>query len=416
MTTTQGRIGTRPTGQPPDPRRPGRLAGRLAGTGQWLRAAVAVCTVGWGANQFTPLLLLYRPRLGLSAAVVEATFGMYGLGLMPGLLVAGRLSDRIGRRPVLRFAVVLSMVAGVVLILGPHGVGWLFAGRLVMGVAAGAAFSAGSAWIKELSPPPYGSSAAGAGARRAGVAMTLGFAIGPLVAGVLAQWAPLPTTLPYLPQLALAAGTLPLLTRTAETVARGGGDAPRRLPGLRERRFRLVVLPLAPWVFGSAAIAMAYVPGLVSDRVRGTAVFFGALAALCTAMSGALVQPLARRLDRPDRPRLLVVGMSLITVGLLAEAGAAAARQPALVLLAGALLGCGYGFALVFSLAEVQRLARPEELAGLTAVAQATMYLGFAAPYLLSVLRVAAPPSELLLGTAALAALTLVAVHRQARR
>lgn len=75
----------------------------------------------------------------------------------------------------------------------------------------------------------------------------------------------------------------------------------------------------------------------------------GPLTAPCTAAAGVLVQPLARRLDRPDRPRLLVIGMSLVTVGLLAAA---------------ALLSCGYGFCLVFGLAEVQRLARPAELPG----------------------------------------------------
>ena len=54
---------------------------------------------GWGANQFTPMLLLYRSQLGLSAAIVEAMFGLYAIGLIPGLLVGGSASDRIGRRP-----------------------------------------------------------------------------------------------------------------------------------------------------------------------------------------------------------------------------------------------------------------------------------------------------------------------------
>jgi MFS family permease len=171
-----------------------------AWAGQWLGVGFAVATVGWGANQFTPMLLLYRPLLGLSAATVEAMFGMYAIGLIPGLLVAGRVSDRIGRRPVVTFAVALSVLAGAVLMLAAHGVGWLFAGRVIMGVASGCAFSAGSAWIKELSAPPHEQAAAGSGARRAGTAMTVGFGAGPLVAGAAAQWAPLPTTLRYRPR------------------------------------------------------------------------------------------------------------------------------------------------------------------------------------------------------------------------
>ena len=415
------------------PAGPRPRASRPAWAGRWLGAGFAIATVGWGANQFTPMLLLYRPLLGLSAATVEATFGMYAIGLIPGLLVAGRMSDRIGRRPVVTFSVALSVLAAVVLMLATHGAGWLFAGPVIMGVASGCAFSAGSAWIKELSAPPHEYAATGSGARRAGAAMTVGFGAGPLVAGAAAQWAPLPATLPYLPQLMLAALALPLIARTPETVTgragfAGAGDHPGtggragsggwrlRVHGIGEPRFVRVVLPLAPWVFGSAAIAMVFVPGLVISRMHGTAIFFGALAALCTAAAGVLVQPLARRLDQPDRPQLLVIGMSLVTAGLLAEAGVAAVRQPVLVLAAAVLLGCGYGFCLVFGLAEVQRLARPAELAGMTSVFQAVTYVGFGAPYLLSVLHAYAPASALLLAMAALGAVTLVVTATQARR
>jgi MFS family permease len=393
-------------------------AARPANAVPWLRAAFAVTVIGWGANQFTPLLLLYRPLMGLTAAVVEAMFGMYAIGLIPGLLVAGRLSDRIGRRPVVECSVVLSIVAGVVLILGPHGVAWLFAGRVIMGVASGCGFSAGTAWIKELSALPYATAPPTAGARRAGVAMTLGFGLGPLVAGGLAQWAPLPTTLPYLPQLALAVWAAVLVWRLPETRRPGQADSTRRirLQGLSEPRFLRVVMPLAPWVFGSAAIAMVYAPGLVAGRVGGPAVFFGALVALCTAMSGVLIQPVARRLAQPGRPWLLVTSMALVTAGMAAEAGVADLGRAVLVLPAAVVLGCGYGCCLVYGLAEVQRIAKPAELAGLTAVFQAVTYLGFAAPYVLSMLRGYASPAVLLLSVAVLAALTLAVTSYQASR
>jgi predicted MFS family arabinose efflux permease len=385
----------------------------------WLQAAFAVTVIGWGANQFTPLLLMYRAQQGLSAAVVEAMFGVYALGLIPGLLVAGRLSDRIGRRPVVATAVALSMAAAAVLMLGSNGPAWLFAGRLIMGVASGCGFSAGSAWIKELSTPPYAQAGPGAGARRAGVAMTIGFGLGPLVAGAAAQWAPRPTVLPYLPQLVLAAGAAALLPRTRETRPRsqaGPAGPLLRMPRLSRPRFLRVVLPLAPWVFGSAAIAMVYVPGLVLGQLPGAAVIFAALAALGTALSGVLIQPLARRLSRPGRPALLITGMSLVTLGLLAEAEVALLGQPAPVLLGAVVLGCGYGCCLVYGLSEVQRMAPPDELAELTAVFQAATYLGFALPYLLSLLRRYATPAALLLAVAGLAALTLAVTGWQARR
>lgn len=393
----------------------------------WARAAVALTAVGWGANQFAPMVLLYREHLGVSASATEAIYGLYAAGLVPGLLVAGPLSDRLGRRPVVTFAVLLSMLSGAVLMLGSHGLGWLATGRVLMGVASGAAFSAGSAWVKELSAA---NPVAGAGARRASIAMTAGFGVGPLAAGLLAQWGPAAYEIPYIPQLVLAAAALALLAGAPETVQRwqsgvfGGGLL--RLRGFSDRRFVGVVLPMAPWVFGAATIAMVYLPGLAASHVKSVSVAFAGVAALVTAMSGVVIQPAARRIaaspagsDRA-RPRLLTLGVTLVTAGTLADAGVAAlsglgAWQAALTLVVAVVMGFGYGVLLVFGLAEVQRLAPPEDLAGMTAVFQAFTYLGFAAPYVLSALKNLASPSTLLLVVAALGVLTLVVTLRNAR-
>ncbi|MEU1626887.1 MFS transporter [Streptomyces sp. NPDC020096] len=89
----------------------------------------------------------YRSELGLSAATVEATFGLYALGLIPSLLVCGPLSDRFGRRPVMVSALLASVLASVLLIAGGSALGWLFAGRLIAGVASGAAFDSGAAYV-----------------------------------------------------------------------------------------------------------------------------------------------------------------------------------------------------------------------------------------------------------------------------
>src|SRR3954468_6814718 len=145
-----------------------------SGPAPWVRVAIAVGAVAWGANQFVPLLLVYRDALGISSATAEATFGLYAFGLVPGLLLGGPFSDRHGRRVVLVAALVASVLASGLLLVGGQGVMWVFAGRLVAGIASGTAFSAGAAWLKELSPD-------GTGARRATVAMTAGFAASPLV-------------------------------------------------------------------------------------------------------------------------------------------------------------------------------------------------------------------------------------------
>ena len=378
----------------------------------WWGVGLAVAAVGWGAQQFAPLLLMYQDELDLTTTTIQAVFGLYVLGLIPGLLLGGPVSDRYGRRMVMAPTLAASVVATVLLMLGGTGIGWLFAGRLVAGVASGAAFSSGAAWIKELSGATAG------GARRVTVAMTAGFGLGPLVAGVLAQWAPAPTVLPYVPHLVLAAVAIGPALRASETRRPDGLAGLRqqfRIPEIRAHRFRAVVVPLAPWVFGSAAVALAYLPGLVRTHLGGHAAAFSALVTLLTAGAGILVQPLARRVDDPVRPRLLSTALAIVVIGLLVGAAAAAAAQPLLVIAAALVLGAGYGCCQVCGLLEVQRMARPDRLAGLTAAYQAISYLGFAAPFPLAWAARAVPAADLLVAVAALAALTLAWTAAQAR-
>lgn len=384
----------------------------------WLRAGVAVTAVGWGANQFAPLLLLYRAELGLSAATVQATFGLYVIGLIPGLLVGGPLSDRYGRRRLMLPALVVSVLASVLLIAGGWQEGLLFAGRVVSGIASGAAFSSGVAWIKELSLA--GSTReANPGPRRATVTMTIGFAVGPLVAGTLAQWAPSPMVVAYLPHVVLALVAIPLVWGAPETSAgrrEEGLWRQVRVSALREPRFRSVVAPLAPWVFGSASVALAYLPGLVKDRVGGNALVFGAVVTALTGFAGILAQPLARRMDDQRSPRLIGCSMAIVVAGLLVAAAAAETLQPVLVVAAALVLGAGYGCCQVCGLLEVQRMAGPADLAGLTAVYQALSYIGFAAPYIMAELQDSVPASVLLCFAAGMAALTLAYTTLRATR
>ena len=97
----------------------------------WLPAAAILLGTGWGANQFTPMLLVYHGSLGLGTGMLEAIFGLYALGLIPGLLLAGPLSDARGRRSVIFPAAVLSLAASFALAAGditsfccPSGASW----------------------------------------------------------------------------------------------------------------------------------------------------------------------------------------------------------------------------------------------------------------------------------------------------
>ncbi len=267
---------------------PGTMGGRDGR--QWWRPALAMFAVGYGANQFVPLLSVYREALHLSDAQATAVFGVYALGLIPGLLLGGLASDRYGRRPLMLAFAALSLVATAVLITGRWGPGGLYAGRLLTGVVSGTVFTIGTAWVKELST----GAAPGTGARRAAVALTAGFGVGPLVAGPLAQWAPAPEVLPYIVHLVLAAAALAVLPGAPET--RPSSPVPRRRPRLlptsvSSGRFRRLILPLGPWVFGSVTLVFTTLPAHGVRSVPALGVALPGLLAAASLGAGFAVWP-----------------------------------------------------------------------------------------------------------------------------
>jgi MFS family permease len=383
----------------------------------WARVAGVMFGVGWGANQFSSLLLAYRLHEGLSASTADALLGVYALGLIPALLVIGPISDLRGRRLIVRAAGVLSAVASLALIAGEHSLLMLYAGRFLAGVCSGAAFAAGTAWIKELSAAPYDHRAGEqAGARRAAIALSAGFGLGPLVAGLLAQWAPHPLLTAYLPHLAVMLIAALVLSGAPETIRPQAWSLSLggllRVPSAGRRRFRRVVAPSAPWVFAAPSIAFAVLPSLVARDTAGFRVGFAAVIAGLTLALGVLIQPLARRLDGIDDPRGTVVGLTTIGAGMLLGALAAHLQSWPLVVPAAVLLGCGYGLCLVSGLLEIQRLGRPEDLASLTAIYYALTYVGFAAPIVLAELTRLTSAPVLLALTALFVLLTIARVRR----
>ncbi len=347
----------------------------------WLPVAAMLAGAGWGANQFTPLLLVYQRALGLGTGTLEAMFGVYALGLIPGLLLAGPASDAYGRRRVVIPAATVSLASSVSLIAGSHALAFLFLGRLLAGLTSGAVFSAGGAWLRELSIAEGDEQAA---ARRAAVAMTTGFALGPLVGGLLAQWAPLARTVAYLPHLVLMAGVLIALRSVPETVAAPRDRRPSfSMPGIRTPRFRAVVAPMAPWVFATPAIAFALLPSIVGAGRAAEGIALTATVCAVCALAGVAIQPLARRLDRRGS-RAPAAGLLVAAVGLGLAAVTADTQDKWMLLPSAAVLGCAYGLCLVAGLTEVQRIAGQRALGGLTAGYYTLCYMGFAAPYLLA--------------------------------
>ena len=379
----------------------------------WLRVAAALFAVGWGANQFAAMLLVYREHDGASSEAVTALFGAYALGLIPALLIVAPISDRIGRRRVMRPVLVLSFIGTVILLVGGGHLGVLLLGRLVAGIASGAAFAPGSAWVKELSAdrPP------GTGARRAALALSAGFGSGPLVAGLFGQWLPGPTVLPYVPHLVLMAGVIVLAWHAPEPfVPRSADEARRRSEvwqAMRSRPFVLGITLTAPWVFGAAATSFATIPTFVDIGVAPVAVT-GALTGL-TLWTGVAVQPLGKRLHDPR----LIIGAGLVAAaaGLIVGLLLASSGATWLVVPAAMLLGTAYGLILVGGLTTVETLAHPDDLGTLNAVFYSLTYVGFAAPLLSTLALNAISPEQLMLGGVLMLAITLpLVVLSRARR
>ncbi|HET6190833.1 MAG TPA: MFS transporter [Trebonia sp.] len=347
----------------------------------WIRVALAMFAVGWGANQFSPMLIVYRQALGLGAAEIAGLFGIYAATLIPGLLAGGPLSDRFGRRAcVLPFAA-LSPVATLLLILGPHDLALIAAGRALAGVCSGMVFGPATAWVQDLS----GGSALSA--RRAALALSAGFGFGPIVAAALAQWAPHPLVVPYLPHLVLgvvalaAVWTVPDVRRAA-TPALAGPAARRWAPpaALRTRAFWLTVAPAAPFVFGSMSMAIVVLPEEVTSASTLSAAFAGLMTALAFA-AGIGVQTAARVLaERSDRLGILA-GTGAAAAGAAVSAVAVAGPDRVLAGLGAVLLGLAYGLCLVCGLHQAEQLSDATDRGALLSCYYVLAYLGFSAPY-----------------------------------
>jgi MFS family permease len=372
----------------------------------WLRVAAAMFAVGWGANQFAAMLLVYREEDGFSGEAVTSLFGAYALGLIPALLVLGPVSDRVGRRAVMRPVLVLSAIATVVLIVAGDELWVLLVGRLLAGVASGAAFAPGTAWVKELSADRPG----GTGARRATLALSAGFGSGPLVAGIFAQWLPAPTLLPYVPHLVLMVLVGAISWGAPErATSRPAGEAPRPSQVwsvLSSRPFVMGIVLSAPWVFGSACVSFATIPTFADIGVAPVAVT-GSLAGL-TLWTGVAVQPLGRRLG--DARLIITVGLAGAALGMLVGLLLAATGAVWLVVPAALALGTAYGLVMVGGLTTIESLAHPDDLGTLNAIFYSLTYLGFAAPLLSTLALRTLSPEGLMLTGIGVALLTIPVV------
>src|ERR1700683_4851197 len=156
-------------------------------------AATALGVVFVGAILPTPLYPLYKQEFGFSGVTLTLIYAVYVLGNLVALCFFGRLSDQIGRRATIFPAIGFGIVSAFVFICAAS-TPWLFVARALSGFSTGLASGTVTAWISEL----YAGERRGAAARIAAAANFLGCSAGPLIGGLLAEFAPAPLRLPFL--------------------------------------------------------------------------------------------------------------------------------------------------------------------------------------------------------------------------
>lgn len=345
------------------------------------RLAALLLAVAIGTNVPTPLLLVYRERLSMTDESLTAIFGVYALGLMLALAVAGRAADHFGRRRVVLPGAVCAALASLLFIPAADSEPLLYLVRFLQGAASGTVFSIGSAWLVETAARQ----GKHAGPRTAAVAMTGGFAIGPAYAGLIGQWGPWPLVLPYLLHVVILLAALRVSLSVAESLIRhpttpDASSAGAFRPGAR-RTVLLVVAPLAVCVYAFPASTIAAVPVLVGFPVAPVALT-GLMAGLALG-AGALAAPLQGRLGPRTAPVAALCGM----VGF--GGTALAAALPGLLLMvipASAVLGAGGGLALASGISRLPALASPGRLGTVSAGFYATAYIGFGFPLMITAL------------------------------
>jgi MFS family permease len=324
---------------------------------------------------------LYEQREHLSSLTVTFAYAVYTVGTVASLLLVGHVSDWYGRRTVLLPAIAVAIVAAVVF-LASRSVTALFGARVLTGVAVGAAVATATAFLTDLD-----GGAGGVPTRRAAIVATIanigGLACGPVVAGVLARYAPHALTLPF--QVFLVALVLALLA-----VALSPEGHPPASPRPTYRPQRLAAPPDARTLF-TAAIAGVFLSFAVFGLFAGLAGRFlaGPLhhpsPALCgltiflTFGAGVVVQ--TTTLHWPAH-RLTAAGIvpMIIGLGILVASAWTSPPSLALFLLGGIVAGAGGGAIFRGSLTVVIQTSGADNRAGALATFFTAGYAGLSIP------------------------------------
>jgi len=340
----------------------------------WLVAGL-LAIVMLGTTLPTPLYVLYQAQWHFSAAIITLIFAVYAVGVLVALLLAGHLSDQVGRKPVLATALGLSALSTVVFIVTPD-LAWLFVGRILSGLSAGLMIGAATATLTELAGPGV--------SRRASlvapVVNTAGLGLGPLIAGLIAAFAADPTVVVfavYLVTLAIAAPGLALIPETVPA---------RRRPALHFNGLQFPPSGRREFIAaGVAAFAAFSLLGLFTaltstfltrEMHQSNFAVSGATVFLIFAASAVTQLLLARY---PSRP-VVLMGLGLFPIGLASIVAGIATASLTLFLMGAVVGGAAVGAVFMGSLATASRLAPAENRGTIVSTYFVFPYVGLSIP------------------------------------
>jgi len=341
----------------------------------WLVAAT-VTTLLAASSAPSPLYPVYQVAFGFSSITLTGIFAVYVLALLLSLLTVGRLSDYVGRRPVLAVALVVQ-AAAMAVFLGADDVAALFVARVVQGLATGAAVGVVGAYLLDLQP----TDGSRLGSLVNSVAATGGLGVGALLAGLLLQYGPQPTRLIFeffvLAFLALAAATA-LLPETVDR--RPGAWAALRprvsVPAAARSAFlRSTPTLVSTWMLGGLMLSVG---GSLLANVFGQG-NHAVVGLVLGSFAGAA--SLASTLLRRRSPQFMTIfGTGLLVVGAGAVALSAVTASWPVFVVGTVVAGAGFGPAFLGAFRSVSQLASDHDRAGLISAIFIVSYLAFSIP------------------------------------
>jgi MFS family permease len=260
----------------------------------FIAAVVSLVAAFAAVGSTVPLFNIYRAEDGFSNAGISLTVVAYSGATLTTLLVLGRLSNHLGRRPT-SIASLCLLLLGCLLLLNVHVIGILIIGRLLMGLGAGLASSSITSYIVDTAParPAWLASVASS------QTVMLGLAVGALGSGALVQFGPWPRELIYLVVTCVLLLCVALLAASTETVVRTTGAWLSLWPRGRVPARIRHLLPVAAAVFlatwATGAFYQAFVPALVQDQLHSRSSLVIGLVFAAYMGSSALGAPLGGR-------------------------------------------------------------------------------------------------------------------------